>query len=428
MATTPTFTTGLLGYDPVKQSQEQQKLWANMYSQAQSPYAQIGMGVGQLLGAGIGMLTGESPEKKKETVLLNLQKEANTKFTPGTPEYYNFIVESIPPEYAEAKAYAAQAAQQATEAANKSQMERVKYVTDNPEQLNQAIQPSAASAQALINRAVQANGGQPLTQQQVEALQSSTAYQNLIGLGAAQQAGFTKAEGAPETAADKVIYQNLIKKTGDPLQAALQFRQYKANLRQQENTPLTAGNVKTSDISTFVTNVETQLKPAQTKLTKYNELRGLIQLAATNPNAVPQLERWLVTAAGDNQIGAAETKRIANAGGIAERTVGGVQQFIVGTPTADKLKKLSEVVDVLEGQAGKQFNQAREKLANTWGTSNLPPETLTAQLGTPYITAEEKRKRAQAAATEATRQQGQSIVFTPEMNNLINKWNQPVKK
>lgn len=416
MATT--LQKGLLGYDPMEVRAQQQKVWSNLYGQAGSPYEKMGLGLAQLGGALFG---GDNAAQTKEAAVNKALQTAAAGATPGTPEYWTLVAQNLPSDMADSVAYATAQATTLSEAANKAQMERVKFVTDNPEQLNQAIQAPAASAQALINRAVQANGGQPLNEQQVAALQSSPAYQNLIGLNAAQAAGVTKAEGSPDTAADKVIYKDLLKKTGDPLQAALQFKSYKADLTQKGNTPLTAGNVKTSDIATFVTNVETNLKPAQAKLTKYNELRSLIDLAARgNADAVPQLERWLVTAAGDNQIGAAETKRIAAAGGIAERTVGGVQSFIVGTPTADKLKKLTQVVDTLEGQAGKQYNDTRTKLAQTWATSQLPPETLTAQLGNPYITAAEKKKRIQDAAAEATRQQ--SSVFTTEQNNLVNKY------
>jgi hypothetical protein len=415
MATT--LQKGLLGYDPMELRAQQQKVWSNLYGQAGSPYEKMGLALGQLGGALFG---GDTAAQSKEAAVNKALQTAASSATPGTAEYWTIVAQNLPADMADSVAYASAQAATAQEAANKSQMERVKFVTENPEQLTQAIQAPAASAQALINRAVQANKGQPLNEEQVAALQASPAYQNLIGLNAAQQAGFVKAEGAPTTAADKIIYQDLIKKTGNPLQAALEFNDYKTRKRQQENTPLTAGNIKASDIATFVTNVETNLKPAREKLTKYNELRGLIQLAATNPNAVPQLERWLVTAAGDNQIGAAETKRIAAAGGIAERTVGGVQSFIVGTLPADKLKKLNEVVDLLEGQAGKQYNSTRTKLADTWSTSQLPAETLNAQLGTPYITAAEKRKAMQDKAAEATRQQ--SSVFTTEQNNLVNKY------
>lgn len=416
MATT--LQKGLLGYDPIEMQLQQQKMWSQLYGQAGSPYEKMGIGLAQIGGALFG---GDTAGQSKEAAMSKALQSAAQVAQPGTPEYYRAVADAIPADYAESKAYAMAEAMKAEEAANKSQMDRVKFVTENPEQLPTAVQAPAASAQALINRAVQANGGQPLNEQQIAALQSSTAYQNMLGLNAAAEAGAIKAEGAPTTAADKVIYKDLIKKTGDPLTAALEFNDYKTRKRQQENTPLTAGNVKTGDISTFVTNVETNLKPAQTKLIKYNELRGLIDLAARgNADAVPQLERWLVTAAGDNQIGAAETKRIAAAGGIAERTVGGVQTFFVGTPTAEKLKKLAQVVDTLEGQAGKQYNDTRTKLAQTWATSQLPAETLAAQLGNPYITAAERKKRAQEAAAEATRQQGFQV--TPAQNSLINKY------
>lgn len=416
MATT--LQKGLLGYDPMEVRAQQQKVWSNLYGQAGSPYEKMGLGLAQLGGALFG---GDNAAQTKEAAVNKALQTAAAGATPGTPEYWTLVAQNLPSDMADSVAYATAQATALSEAANKAQMERVKFVTDNPEQLNQAIQAPAASAQALINRAVQANGGQPLNEQQVAALHSSPAYQNLIGLNAAQAAGVTKAEGSPDTAADKVIYKDLLKKTGDPLQAALQFKQYKSDLKQKENTPLTAGTVKTSDIASFISNVETQLKPADTKLKKYNELRGLLDLANRgNADAWTQVERWLVTASGDNQIGAAETKRIASAGGIIDRTVGGAQQFIAGTPTADKIKKLIQITDTLEGQAGKQYNDTRTKLVNTWGTSNLPPETLTAQLGTPYLTAAEKKKRIQDAAAEATRQQ--SSVFTTEQNNLVNKY------
>jgi hypothetical protein len=417
MATT-TLQKGLLGYDPMELRAQEQKVWSNLYGQAGSPYEKIGLGLAQIGGKLFG---GETEAQSRENIVNKALQTAAAGATPGTPEYWTIVAQSLPANMADSIAYATAQATTLTDAAQKAQMERVKFVTENPQQLNTAIAAPAATVQGLINRAVQANGGQPLNEQQVAALQSSSAYQNLIGLNAAQEAGVTKAEGAPTTAADKVIYQNFIKQTGDPLKAALLFQDYKANLTQKGNTPLTAGNIKTGDIATFVTNVETNLKPAQTKLIKYNELRGLIDLAARgNADAVPQLERWLVTAAGDNQIGAAETKRIAAAGGIAERTVGGVQSFIVGTPTADKLKKLTQVVDTLEGQAGKQYNDTRTKLFKTWETSQLPSETLNAQLGNPYVSAADKKKAMQDKAAEDTRQSGFQV--TPAQNSLLNKY------
>lgn len=422
MATT--LQKGLLGYDPMELRAQEQKVWSNLYGQAGSPYEKMGLALGQLGGALFG---GESAASSRESIVNKALQTASAGATPGTPEYWTIVAQSLPADMADSIAYATAQATTLSDAAQKAQMERVKFVTDNPEQLNTAIAAPAATVQGLINRAVQANGGQPLNEQQVAALQATPAYQNLIGLNAAQEAGVIKAEGVPTTLADKEVMKRFITEAGgDKYQAAIRFQDYKANLTQRGNTPLTAGNIKTGDIATFVTNVETNLKPAQAKLTKYNELRGLIDLAAKgNADAVPQLERWLVTAAGDNQIGAAETKRIASAGGIAERTVGGVQSFIVGTPTAEKLKKLTQVVDVLEGQAGKQYNDTRTKLAKTWETSQLPAETLNAQLGNPYVSAADKKKAMQDKAAEDTRQQGFQV--TPAQNSLLNKYLKPAR-
>lgn len=412
----PNFTTGLLGYDPAKQRQDQQKLWATLYGQAQSPYAQIGMGLGQLLGAGVGMLTG-GEEKKKETTLLNLQKDANTKFTPGTPEYYNYIAETIPPEYAEAKAYAARAAQEATMANQESYMKQATYVESQPSQVGMASAPQAAALQNMIAQATQANGGQPLSEEQIAALQSSRQFQQAAGLVSAADAGMQKREGSPDTAADKVIYENLVKESKDPLDAALKFKEYKAKLTQKGNTPLTAGNVKPSDVATFVTNVETTLKPAKAKLDAYNELRGFLEQARqNNPEANSQIQRWLVKMSGDNQIGSGEIKLIANAGGIAERTVGGVQSFVSGTLTKDKIDNIEKILDSSEKQTATQFNKAREKLVGTWGTSNLPAQTLKSQLGDPWITAAEKRKLKEKESKTV------GVTLSPAATSLINKY------
>lgn len=120
-----------------------------------------------------------------------------------------------------------------------------------------------------------------------------------------------------------------------------------------------------------------------------------------------------------------EVKRITNAGGIAERTVGGVQQFLVGRPSAEKLKQITQVVDALEDQAGKQFNTTREKLVNTWATSNLPPETLSAQLGSRYITAAEKKAIADKSKKEtppSTAKTSTGFELSPNQTNLINKY------
>jgi hypothetical protein len=413
----PNFTTGLLGYDPRQNRLDQQKLWATLYGQQQSPYGQIGVGLGQLLGAGIGMLTGKNEEQVKEETLTNLQTDANSKFAFGTPEYFNYILEKLPPQYTEARAYVSNALREESIKNQENFGKQASLANSNPELVGMVSTPQSADLGRMVNQMTAANQGQPLTEAQIGSLQTSRPFQQAVGLVSTAEAGMQKREGSPDTAADKVIYENLVKESKDPLDAALKFKEYKAKLTQKGNTPLTAGNVKPSDVATFVTNVETTLKPAKAKLDAYNELRGFLEQARqNNPEANSQIQRWLVKMSGDNQIGSGEIKLIANAGGIAERTVGGVQSFVSGTLTKDKIDNIEKILDSSEKQTATQFNKAREKLVGTWGTSNLPAQTLKSQLGDPWITAAEKRKLKEKKSKTV------GVTLSPAATSLINKY------
>ena len=432
MAIAPSFSTGLLGYDPLEQQRQQQKLWAGMYGQASSPYEKIGMGVGQLGAALIGGLMGDSPAQKKEKAVMDIKQKADAQFTPGSPEYFRFVAENLPAEYADSRAYAAQEAMKAEAAAQKMYLDRVKTVTENPEQMGIVSAPISSQVQSQIAR--MSAGGQPLNESQIAALQASPQFQQLAGLTAAQEAGVVKqAPATPEIVNRELLAQAVQDADGDVRQGAILYNQRRLAEKERvakASVPLTAGNVKTSDISTFVSNVATQTKPTREKLERFNELKTIVNnIQNGNTQAVPQLERWLVTAAGDKQIGMNEVKQIANAGGIVERSVGGVQKFLVGLPTKDKLTKITEMIDSLEDRAGQNLNKNLDKLTQVWGTSELPRETIEAELGERYVTAAERKRRAAKAAADAAKNPpaagGMSV--TPSQQNLLNKYNQPTR-
>jgi hypothetical protein len=432
MAIAPSFSTGLLGFDPLEQQRQQQKLWAGLYGQASSPYEKIGIGVGQLGAALVGGLMGDSPQQKKEKVVADVKQQADAQFTPGTPEYFRFVAENLPAEYADSRAYAAQEAAKAQAAADKMYLDRVKTVTENPQQLGIVSAPISAQVQSQIAR--MSAGGQPLNESQIAALQASPQFQQLAGLTAAQEAGVVKqAPATPEIVNRELLAQAVQDADGDVRQGAILYNQRRLAEKERvakASVPLTAGNVKTSDISTFVSNVATQTKPTREKLERFNELKTIVNnIQNGNTQAVPQLERWLVTAAGDKQIGMNEVKQIANAGGIVERSVGGVQKFLVGLPTKDKLTKITEMIDSLEDRAGQNLNKNLDKLTQVWGTSELPRETIEAELGERYVTAAERKRRAAKAAADAAKNPpaagGMSV--TPSQQNLLNKYNQPTR-
>jgi hypothetical protein len=429
MAIAPSFTTGLLGYDPLEQQRQQQKLWAGLYGQASSPYEKIGIGVGQLGSALIGGLMGDSPQQKKEKVVADIKQQADTQFTPGTPEYFRFVAENLPSEYADSKAYAAQEAMKAQAAADKMYLDRVKTVTENPAQMGIVSAPISAQVQSQIAR--MSAGGQPLNEQQIAELQASPQFQQLVGLTSAQEAGVAKqAPATPEKVNQELLAQAIQDSDGDVRQGAILYNQRRLDEKKKVAAagvqPLQPGSVKTSDISSFVSNVATQTRPTREKLERYNELKTIIsEVQRGNTQAVPQLERWLVTAAGDKQIGMNEVRQIASAGGFVERSVGGVQKFLVGLPTKDKLTKITSIVDSLEDRAGQNLNKNLDKLTQVWGTSELPRETIEAELGERYISAAERKRRAADAAKNPPAAGGMSV--TPSQQNLLNKYKQPTR-
>ena len=138
MAIAPNFTTGLLGYNPREEQLQQQKLWAGLYGQASSPYEKIGIGLGQLGGALIGGLMGESAAQKRERTLLTVKEAADQQFIPGSPEYYKFVADNLPAdaEYSQSRDVANQEFAKARKATLAEEAAERKSVREDPESLD----------------------------------------------------------------------------------------------------------------------------------------------------------------------------------------------------------------------------------------------------------------------------------------------------
>ena len=154
MAIAPNFTTGLLGYNPREQQLQQQKLWAGLYGQASSPYEKIGIGIGQLGGALIGGLMGDSPAQQREKTLMSVKEAADQQFVPGTPEYFKFVADNLPndPAYSQSRDVANQEFLKARKAADEAFAAERKGVREDPESLDvytpKYATPLLAKAQA----------------------------------------------------------------------------------------------------------------------------------------------------------------------------------------------------------------------------------------------------------------------------------------
>jgi len=180
MAIAPSFTTGLLGYDPAEQQLQQQKLWAGLYGQASSPYEKIGIGVGQLGGALVGGLMGESAAQKRERTLLSVKEAADQQFIPGSPEYYKFVADNLPAdaEYSKSRDLANQELAKARKAENEAFAAERKGVREDPESLD-VFAPKYATP--LLTKA-QAKGFDPEKEPVPQTTEEIKAFAKLYDL------------------------------------------------------------------------------------------------------------------------------------------------------------------------------------------------------------------------------------------------------
>jgi len=386
MAIAPSFSTNLLGYDPLEQQRQQQKLWAGLYGQASSPYEKIGIGVGQLGAALIGGLMGDSPAQKKEKAVMTVKQQADTQFTPGTPEYFRFVAENLPAEYADSRAYAAQEAMKAQAAADKMYLDRVKTVTENPAQMGIVSAPISAQVQSQIAR--MSTGGQPLNEQQIAALQASPQYQQLVGLTSAQAAGVEKQTPPINTIVDRALYQEALREAkGDPQQAAIIYN----NREQAEKRSVTAagvapapGNVPLNVLSQAIDITTQYTKVPKQSLDNIGRIAAIGEQVKRNPTVLPQFKRELVKLAGDSQIGQNEVKAILGSAGFASDIINGVNSFLTGAPTNVKIDDVLRGVKALETYAANQYETGRQKAKTVLDQGRIAPETRDAILPPAY--------------------------------------------
>jgi hypothetical protein len=180
MAIAPNFTTGLLGYNPREQQLQQQKLWAGLYGQASSPYEKIGIGVGQLGGALIGGLMGESAAQQRERTLLSVKEAADQQFVPGSPEYYKFVADNLPNDaaYSQSRDVANQEFAKARKAEDEAFAAERKGVREDPESVDVY---TTKYANPLLAKA-QARGFDPEKEQVPQTTEQIKAFAKLYDL------------------------------------------------------------------------------------------------------------------------------------------------------------------------------------------------------------------------------------------------------
>jgi hypothetical protein len=386
MAIAPSFTTGLLGYNPREEQLQQQKMLAGLFGQASSPYEKIGIGIGQLGGALIGGLMGDSPAMKKEKAVMDVKQQADAQFTPGSAEYFRFVAENLPAEYADSRAYAAQEAAKAQAAADKMYLDRVETVTKSPQQLGIVSAPIAAQVQSQI--AKMSAGGQPLNEQQIAALQASPQYQQLVGLTAAQEAGVAKQAPATGERVNQALYQDALRRAGgDPIRAAQIYdaeEQAKKQGVAAAGVAPAPGNVPLNVLSQAMDITSQYTKAPKLALDNIGRIAAIGEQVKKNPTVLPQFKRELVKLAGDSQIGQNEVKAILGSAGFASDIINGVNSFLTGAPTNVKIDDVLRGVKALEEYSANQYETGRQKAKTVLDQGRIAPETRDAILPPAY--------------------------------------------
>lgn len=140
MAISRTTYSSLLGYDPVEEERNRQKLWAGLYSGASSPWEKVGIGIGQLAG---GLFGGESVAQSQSATLQKIAGEAAQLYAPNSAEYFTYIADKLPESMSLVKSNAMSLAQEAEKKDKEATRADVKFVKDNPEAMASEIQPLA---------------------------------------------------------------------------------------------------------------------------------------------------------------------------------------------------------------------------------------------------------------------------------------------
>lgn len=184
MAVSRTTYTSLLGYDPVEEERNRQKLWATLYAGASSPWEKVGIGIGQLAG---GLFGGQSTAASQQEQLNKVASEASQRFAPNSAEYFEYIAENLPDSMTMVKANAASLARDAATKERTAMQADTKYIKENPEALAIELQPLTTRLENKAKVLYAKEGydpasGEPVPESIMKKLEATPEYKKIAQL------------------------------------------------------------------------------------------------------------------------------------------------------------------------------------------------------------------------------------------------------
>ena len=190
MAVSRSTYSSLLGFDPIEEERNRQKLWTSLYAGASSPWEKVGIGIGQLAG---GLFGGETTAATQQEQLNKVSTEALQQFAPNSADYFRYIADNLPDSMTMVKTNAAALARDAESKERTAMQADTKYVKENPEALAIELQPLTTRLENRAKLLYAKEGydpasGEPIPDAIMKKLEATPEYKKIAQLSEVGQA------------------------------------------------------------------------------------------------------------------------------------------------------------------------------------------------------------------------------------------------
>lgn len=271
MAVSRTTYSSLLGFDPIEEERNRQRLWTSLYSGASSPWEKVGIGIGQLAG---GLFGGQTTAVSQQEQLNKVAAEATQQFAPNSADYFRYIADNLPDSMTMVKTNAAALARDAESKERTAMQADTKYIKDNPEALAIELQPLTTRLENRAKLLYAKEGydpasGEPIPESIMKKLEATPEYKKIAQLSEiGQTALIEKGRKVEKDAIDlELAKKNLEMKDLDFTQKNLNIKKLQQDLNGASQDVLSARAVFTVNGLDYLKPLNEQKIPNQLKFT-----------------------------------------------------------------------------------------------------------------------------------------------------------------
>lgn len=271
MAVSRTTYSSLLGFDPVEEERNRQKLWTSLYAGASSPWEKVGIGIGQLAG---GLFGGQTTAQSQQEQLNKVASEASQQFAPNSAEYFRYIADNLPDSMTMVKTNAAALARDAESKERTAMQADTKYIKENPDALAIELQPLTTRLENRAKLLYAKEGydpasGEPIPEAIMKKLEATPEYKKIAQLSQVGQTALIDRDRKVEKDATDLALakKNLEMKDLDFTKKNLDIKKAQQDLNGASQDVLSARAVFTVNGLDYLKPLNEQKIPNQLKFT-----------------------------------------------------------------------------------------------------------------------------------------------------------------